>query len=367
MGGKLSQNLREYAVLGLDIVRRRWLVFFLPIALAVPLAALAIHFAPTKYSAKSLILLQSSNRGNTAGGYVRQNLVEQVQAIDAWLKSDHVLRDLLPQITDLKDPNDPKQVSAMIRVARASIALGLVGGSALEVTLEGRNPNGLSKKLEVILARLMEGLTGPEHGIFNASQFVLIQKEEGVRQANDALDEAITRVGLQNTDLVRRQLQVLYDAQNPRRRFGETQPGSRPARTSDPAPQDARQITSLEQQISADPVVVGELKRYYEAYQMALAEYQTLKERMSSQGSNYVGIFDSAENVIVVGRPQDPIVGESAARKLAIVVIFLGIMGGGGLVWLVEMFYTGLRTRDEFEVLAGVPVIARLQRLPRAR
>jgi hypothetical protein len=259
----------------------------------------------------------------------------------------------------------------MIRVARASISMALVGGSALEVSLEGRNPNGLSKKLEIILARIMEGLTGPEHGIFNASQFVLIQKEEGVREADQLLEEAIGRAGLQNTDLVRRQLQVVHDAQtNSRRRFGgsETQAGPRQTRATEPVvpAQDlAKQISALEQQISADPIVVGELKRYYEAYQQALLEYQTLKERLSSQGSNYVGIFDSAENVIVVGRPQDPILGESAARKLAIVVIFLGILGGGGLVWLVEMFYTGLRTRDEFEVLAGVPVIARLQRLPR--
>jgi hypothetical protein len=269
----------------------------------------------------------------------------------------------------MKEPVDPKLLGVMIQIVRMSVAIQLVGGSALEVSFEGRDPNGLSRKLEVVLARIMEGLTGPERGIFNASQFVLIQKDDAMRESDRLLDEAIARAGLQNnTEQVRRQLQALYDTNaNSRRRFIEPTAG-RPARTVEPllSPQEsAKQVASIEQSISADPLVVSELKRYFESYQQAILEYQALKDRLSTQGSNYVGLFDSAENMLVIGRPQDPTQGQSSARKLAMVVIFLGIIAGGGLVWLVEIFYTGLRTRDEFELLTGLPVVARLQRLPR--
>ena len=371
MDSRLGQNVREYAVLGVDIVLRRWLTFIVPIALAVPLAALAIHFAPTKYVAKSLILLQSANRAANTGGYARQNVIEQVAAIDAWLKSDHVLRDLLPQIMDIDKPDDPKTISALIRVARASISLSLVGGSALEVSLEGQKPHNLSKKLEIILARIMEGLTRPEQGIFNASQFVLMQRGDATRDAEQLLDGAITRAGLQNNDVLRNRLRALYAAATPARAqyaIADQRPAATPGRWVEPAAvtdETSKPANEIEQAISTDPLVVKELKHYFAAYQQALLEYQALKDRLSSRESNYVGIFDAAENVLVVGRPQDPIFGESSARKLAMAIILLSIICGAGLVWFVEMFFSGLRTRSDFEGLSDIPVIARLQRLPR--
>lgn len=370
MGNNINQNVSEYAVLGMDILRRRWLIFILPIALAVPLAALAIHFAPTKYVAKSLILLQSANRAGNSGAMGRQNLIEQVAAIDAWLKSDHVLRDLLPQIMEGENSTDPKAISSMIREARSSIWLSLVGGSALEVSFVGGSPEGLSRKLEVVLARIMEGLTGPEHGIFNASQFLLVQRGDAVREAEEALDSAIARAGPQNPDLVRTQLQKLYDAdQRPRSRYAmDPKSSAKPERFAEviDAPQETiPQTNEAEQAISADPQVVKELRQYFGNYQQEQLEYQALKERLSSRHGNYVGIFDSAENVLVVGRPRDPIFGENSARKLAIAIVFLSIICGFGLVWLVEMLFSGLRTRNEFESLSGLPVIARLQRLSR--
>jgi hypothetical protein len=124
-------------------------------------------------------------------------------------------------------------------------------------------------------------------------------------------------------------------------------------------------MSEAEQAIFADPQLVKELRRYFDGFQQAQLEYQALKDRLSSRQGNYVGIFDSAENVLVVGRPQDPIFGESPARKLAIAIVLLSIIGGFGLVWIVEMLFSGLRTRHEFESLSGLPVIARLQKLSR--
>jgi capsular polysaccharide biosynthesis protein len=367
MGAFLSQAIREYIVLALDVLRRRWFIFILPIFLALPIAAAAIHFVPKKYVAKSLVLLQSSNRAARASGLERQNLIEQVAAIEAWLKSDHVLRDLLPQIFEIKNPGDLKQLSTFMRAARASISMSVIGGSALEVGFEGKNPDGLGRKLEIILARIMEGLTGPEHSIFNASQFVLIQRNDSVAAAEQLLNQAIARAGLERPDQVRNLLQKLYKAESlrPSQYSDSDKFNPQTARQSREPPLPPENIDEMERAISADPAIVKSLRRLFQSYQQELVEYEALKQRLSSWVSNYVGIFESAESMLVVGRPQDPILGESPGRKLAIAIMFLSLIGGAGLVWLVELFYDGMRTREEFEKLSGLPVVARLPRLHR--
>ena len=367
MSTLLSQTIREYVVLSLDVFRRRWFIFILPILLALPLAAAEIHFAPKKYVAKSLVLLQSTSRAGRTTGFERQNLIEQVAAIEAWLKSDHVLRDLLPQIIEIENPNNPEQFSALLRVARASISISVIGGSALEVSFEGRKPDGLGGKLEIILARIMEGLTGPEHSIFNASQFVLIQRNDAVATAEELLKQAIVRAGLGEPDLVKRQLQKLYEADSlSQSQYSVSNKSvSQTTRLSFEPPPSPREIDEIERAISADPAIVKELRRLFQSYQQALFEYEALKQRLSSGASNYVGIFESPESMLVVGRPQDPILGESPGRKLAIAIMFLSLICGAGLVWLVELFYSGMRTREEFEKFSGLPVVARIPRLQR--
>lgn len=76
-----------------------------------------------------------------------------------------------------------------------------------------------------------------------------------------------------------------------------------------------------------------------------------------------MSIFDSPDNLLVVGRPKDPIFGESIAKKPAIAGILLGALVSVGLVLVVEFLEGRMRTRREYETVAGLPVVARLGKI----
>ena len=366
MTGTIFNLVREYLVLGLDVARRRWRLFFLPIVLALPVAFAAGKMTPKKYTAKSLILLQSSNSGGTTQQYV----IEQVMAIEAWLKSDQVLRQLLPSIMKIEDPNDPQKMSVLLKVARNSISLTLLGGSALEVSLTSSKPYGLGKKLEAVLTRIMQGLTGPERGIFNAPQFVLLAREEAINDTRDALTQAISSLDIESSERIQDLLKQLYmmrplelDSQG-----GLNLPATPISTSTNNQLGDlGAEKRRLEQQISEDPEIVKDLIQKYTAYQQAIDAHRSLNERLSNSGSNYVGLIGFVENLLVIGRPQDPIFGESPGKKIAVAIMLLSIMGSAGLVWLFELFYSGVHTKAEFEELSGLPVVTRFQRLPPAK
>ena len=362
-----SEFVLERLVAILDVIRRRWIFLCLPVALAVALAALSVYLAPTKYVASSLILLQGANRstpGFGANSMQRMSALEQIGAVEAWLKSDQVLADLLPQLTGHAAPRRGDQLFAEMNALRRALTLELVGGSVLEVKLEGRSPAGLGRKLEIIVSRLMEGLTGPEQNIFSASQFVLMRQREKLAAADAALTDAIAATGIQAPLKVRADLKRLW-------MLAPTRGSEKPtASASGPTPV-ARDLSAeaaeqLRRTISEDPKIVAELERRYATLQAVQAKYDAIQPPSGAARSNYVGIFDAPDNLLIIGRPEDPIVGESVARKLAIVGILLSLIGGAGIVFLVELFGGLLRTRREYEVASGLPVVARLADVSRS-
>lgn len=355
-----SDVLREYLVLGLDIVRRRWLLFCVPVALGIMLAAVATMLAPTKYTASSLILLQAANRNVGTPGQYNFNTLEQVQAIGAWLKSDQVLSELVPQMSGFKEPGSPAERVVQMKVLGASLSLDLVGSSVLEVKLESRQREGLGRNLEIILSRLMEGLTGPEKNVFSAPQFVQMRRNEDVEIAEAALTRALVDEGFETPAQTRAQLHELWMLQ--RQHAAAAGAGLPPA---EPNENGAR--SEAEQQIrgaiSPDSQQVDRLSRLYGAFQEALARQATLQLQARPVRSNYVSIFSSPDDLLIIGRPKDPLVGENSGRKLAAGLVLLSVLGGAGLVLLAEIFHGILRTRREHEDLSGLPVVARMARI----
>ena len=351
--------LREQAVVLLDMAKRRWLLIIVPILAAGILAAAALQFGPSKYVAQSLILLSNANRnvaGINSANAQRASVVEQVGAIEAWLKSDQVLAPLIPRLSGYEAPVGPNVRLAQLFALRNSLSLELVGGSVLQVKLEGRKPNGLGVNLEIILSRLMEGLTGPEQSIFSASQFVLMRRSDEVTAADLKLNRAVEASGARDPGQVQRALNQLWKL--------SVGPDAAPGvidRGTAGVPQNAN---DLRQQISADPGVAIRLEALYAARQMALERLETLRSSSGAGRGNYVGIFDAPDNLLVVGRPADPIVGESIGRKLAIAGMLLSVMIGGGLVLAVEFMVGRLRTRNDFERASGLPVVARVRNIP---
>jgi hypothetical protein len=369
--------LREYLVKAIDIVCRRWLVFAVPLLIALALAITAVKMAPLKYTAKSLILLQGASKSARSNNWVQQRIAaeqrlfaaEQVAAMEAWLKSDQVLEDLLFEFEE----NDHRAHQLSIGAAaalRGNLALELISSSMLEIRLEGPTPKGLGRKLEIIVARLMEGLTVPEKNIHSAPQFVLLRHQDEVAEANNALQSAIMSVKLGPPEKVRAQLEQLHSVLKQMDELMQSKhEDSDPAHSASSSTSEidvlAATASKIRRSIAEDVITEQELEKLYTVYLEAQARYEQLRVRMPNQLSNYVSIFDAPENLLVIGQPADPTAGESSAKKLVIAGLLLSFLASAGLVFLVEMLAGPLRTRGEFEAASGLPVVARIGKRPR--
>lgn len=348
--GPGSQSLREQLVATLDIVRKRWPLFVVPVLLGSLLSWLAVQIAPTKYTASSLIMLQAANRAPTGTpGSVYGNTVEQVQAVEAWLKSDQILAELAPQMSGYKPPETPVAAMVNLRLLAASLELEVVGNSVLQIRMESDKPEGLGRDLEIVLSRLMEGLTGPEQSIFNAPQFLAMRRKEEVADAEAALMRAVEAHGAESPQQVRANLQRLSAALSDARR-----------RLSSPTDEAIEELRSA---IAKDPAQVAELERLYAAYQAAADRMEAVDNPAGMSRSNYVSIFTSPQDLLIIGRPKDPIAGESAARRYAIAGLLFSIVLGCGLVFMAELMGGVLRTRRDFEAVTKLPILARVPRL----
>jgi hypothetical protein len=340
----LLDSVREYVVYGISVVQRRWLLIVVPFVLAVLLSFIAIQTAPTKYTAKALILLQGANRsvmgvgvGENSG---RENVLEQVRAVDAWVKSEEVLSEILPLMQEKNaEPLSPAELSFAMIALRASLSFELLGNSALEVRLDGSKAEGLGSKLELILSRMMEGLTGPQKSILSAQQFMLLKAGEQVTARDADLGSALVAAGLQNGPEIKARLKQLSEARRSPRTEG-TGDEQEPVIGSGP--------------VSAE--TADRLVALYDKYEAAELSFAAFEAQAGSARRNYVAIFNSPENLLIIGRPRDPIIGESAARKYAMLSIF----GGGALIVLAELMNGVLKSRGDFERVSGLPVVARM-------
>lgn len=359
----LIDILREYLVYGLNVMRRRWVLLFLPVLVAAGAAWVAVELAPTKYTTRSLVLLQGANRTAPGFGYAanaQSPVIEQVRAIEAWVKSDEILSELMPRIQvydkeeGASDELSPGEQFVAMRALRNSLSFELISNAALEISLQGSKSSNLSKKLEIILARIMEGLTGPDRSILSAPQFVTLQQSDEVKATEAALAEAIAKAGHSDIDAVKAQLA----------RVSASTQGSASAPPAEDwsggSPSGQTDRSELEMAISENPETVRDLVQLYETHRAAVENLNILNGQVGMADSNYVGIFSSPDNLLIIGRPKDPILGESAARKLAIAAILLSIVGGLGLVVLLELMSGVLRTQGDYELTSGLPVVARL-------
>lgn len=352
MSTQITQLVIEYIVYGLDIARRRWYLLLLPILIGLPLAIAVAKLTPKNYTAKSLILLKSTAPEGTPIN--RQQALEQVLAMEAWVKSDHVMLSLLPKISDLKSFSDPAKTTIALDITRKQIKFELLGGSAVEISLSGGHPDGLGNKLEIIMGRIMEGLIGPDKGIFTAPQFVLLKRTEYLSNMKSKLYEEISKAGLQSPPIIEERLQALYQLEQTN--IDTTSPDNG---ATDALTEQKQNILRL---ISEDPQIVARLVSLYTDYRHSLAEYNDLRNHISPQSENYLSVL-SGTGMVIVGRPKDPIFGENKGKKYAIALLFLFMVATGGLILLLELFYPGVHLRQEFESLADLPVISRFQSL----
>jgi hypothetical protein len=379
--------LIERFVLVLHVVRRRWRLALLPLLLLVPLAAYLAYATSVKYVSKSVILLQSANRSTTSSGsaaFPRHAVIEQISVIEAWLKSDHILGGLLPQLTEGAVPSDPISLQTELAILRRALVFELVGNAVLEVRLEGVSSKGLGRKLEIIITRLLEGMLSPDDGILSAERMVALRRSEALHEMEQALNLAIDAVGNGPTDAVKGKLAQIYSLQKESlsRSAGLTEGRNsatigmatdRPAMVGEPGQRGALRSMDkarLEQQLAAersamalDTRVLERLERQYATFEEARSLFDSAKQTASARSDTYVRVFDAPANLTVVGRPRDPLFGESSRRKLFVAGLFVSLVMGAALIVVAELLDPSLLGRQDFESIAGIPVIARLSKI----
>ena len=338
----------------LDGLRRHWFLLLLPIIIALPLAYAVVKLVPKSFEAKSTILMTSANRGlegpGGSAGAPRHVTIEQIGVLDAWLKSDHVLGELLPQLTDEPLSGSPEERGILIHILRSSLTLELIGAAVLEIRLTGPKAHGLGRKLEIIVARLLDGVLNPEAGILSAPQMLIARRSEAVAEAERALDQAIAAARLEQPAAMKANLRTLHDL----KRSGGTTDA-------------AQQLTEARASIAADPEVVRQLERLYGTLEEARLLFEETRERAGSASGGYVRVFDAPERLTLVGRPRDPLIGKSPGRKYAVAIMLLAGLVSVGLVGVMVLLDPRLRVGEDFELVANLPVVARVGKAPELR
>lgn len=380
--------LIERLAQAVDILRRNWLALLLPLLISVPIAAIFVKMAPNKYVAKSIVLLQSANQGNPISGAIpRQNVIEQVAVLEAWLKSDHILDELLPELRNGPPPTSPQAQVAERAILFSALKLELVGNAVLEVRLEGSEAKGLGRKLEIIVTKLLEGVLNPDEGLLSAEQLILARRGEATAEAEKLLKNAVSAANIGPLDVVKSKLRTIQQLQ-----LGHTKltgSGSEVASINLPTnsasdsntgqsgkfaiddPEAADQAEALatvdreRNALSPDRAVVENLEKLYANYELLQTSLDALLSKSRSAGNTYVGIFDAPERLTIIGRPRDPLVGEKYAKKLAIGFLMVLMISTAGLVLLSEFLDPRLYIRDDYEKASGLQVIARLPRIGR--
>ena len=363
----------------LNAVLRRSSLILGAMLVAALIAAAIVKFAPQAYVTKAIILTQPANqtRNVVAADLQRQTAIEQLRVLEAWLKSDHVFGSLLPELMDGAVAKDPRKRTTILNVLRASLEFELIGASVIEIRLRGSKADGLGKKLEVIIARLVEGLIQPDSGILTASQLIVIRGREALRAASEKLSAEISAAGLEDTPSLRSRLQQLDDlnrqyaelsrrAQLAKRGAAATSTGALPVvnvvLTRDLA-RIKQQIEKIRPELSERDNDLKRLEIANGNFLDAMSRYDTVRRNQPATSTNYLGVFTAPERLTIVGRPKDPVVGKSSGLKYAVALILLALLGTLGWIGILEILDNRLKMRQEFEAAAGVSVIARLPRV----
>lgn len=361
----MNAALLEHGILALDMVRRRWWIVALTVAVASALAFALVKSTPQRFTTSVTLVLKSANQANWSPGgsqFPDQNAFEQVRAIEVWLKSDHVLENVLPQLIGSTAPLSPHRRLDEMTKLRAALRLSPVGNSMMRLELDGPSPEGLSRKLEIILSNFLERLLRSDDGVLSAAQLILLRRGDDAKSAERALIEEIQSVGLDPVHVIR-QLNELRRFTAPRTE--PALPGARPPAQS--GADQAQALSAAELQIRNAISPHAEIARRFEYLHanvlLARSNLESAQSSLGQKDSTFIRIFESPENLTIIGRPRDPLTGENPMRKVGIAMILLSFGLGIALAFLLDLLDGRMRTRSDFEMRSELPVIARLQRL----
>ncbi len=181
--------------------RRRYLICT-PIVLMIPIGVVGARFAPKTYEAKTILLLQETGKDNPflKDYVVGLNVKDRISALQALLKSEHVLLAVLRDIYGADIEKDEQKLALLMRQLGSEISVQLVGSDLLELKLKGSAQQGLGKMLGAITKRFLERLLSPEQSTLGATQEFLKEQKDMRRRALEDAEIASATYKAQNAD-----------------------------------------------------------------------------------------------------------------------------------------------------------------------
>jgi len=156
--------------------RRRYLIMW-PLMILLPVSLVVAWMMPRQYQATALIMIpEAPGFGSSQTGYAySQDMAAKMKGIDALLKSDFILADVLSRESDAR--RQTGAINERVDELRKRLVTKQVSDNFVQVTLNGGEKEGLGDQLNSVLASLFEGLLTPTQSANDAVTFVARQRQ----------------------------------------------------------------------------------------------------------------------------------------------------------------------------------------------
>ena len=173
-----------------------------PFILFIPLSIVGSRLAPKNYEAKMIVLLQETAKDNPflKDYVVNWEVKDRFSALQALLKSEHVLLNVLKDIHGPGITADSAKAALMMRQLASEITVTLVGADLIELKLKGRQPQGLGKVLAAISVHFLDRLLSPERSTLGMTEDFLKAQTEARRTALELAETAHSKFKAENAD-----------------------------------------------------------------------------------------------------------------------------------------------------------------------
>jgi hypothetical protein len=408
----VSHQLRIFA----DAAWRRRILLMVPFLVLLPLGLAFAKFGPKSYVARSLLLLQESGRDNPLArdaGPVRMQ--DRIAGLQALLKSDRVLSAAIADLANGEATADAKTLAGSAQDLSSALSLELLGNDFLEFKLKAPHKEGLGRKLEVVTVRFLEALL-PAQDVVNVTQLLLDRRKEELDDAERRLNAFGNQIaahlppsyGADEAELNSRKIRLAQkqselaslsaEVEVLRGSVGRTpaqvsaleteQALGRPGQarttvrdtidTSDlmkmqagearvdalrkEVDQSGRDVDKLQQRLTLAYAPIGrQLENLKSDARKARISYeQVAKNYTPPSKMRSTTILNAPERIKVIDAPRDPEQPTLSALKIMLIAFAASLLSAVGVAVIAELLDPRLRRRDQYEQVAGIPVLARL-------
>ncbi|MEQ1698248.1 MAG: GNVR domain-containing protein [Hyphomicrobiaceae bacterium] len=198
----MTRSLLDIIRLLLNAAWRRRYMICVPFILMIPISIAGSRYAPKTYESKMILLLQETGKDNPflKDYVVNLEVKDRFSALQALLKSEHVLLNVLKDIHGPEIAADQKKAALMMRQLASEISVTLVGGDLIELKLKSGRREGLGKMLSAISVHFLDRLLSPERSTLGLTEDFLRAQKERRRKALETAEAAFAEFKAENAD-----------------------------------------------------------------------------------------------------------------------------------------------------------------------